>query len=461
MATSLSEFGYKQELSRSLSFTDLMFYGLIFMVPIAPMAIFGQVFQASGGMVALAYLIGVVALTFTAASFGQMVKAFPLAGSVYSFAGRAIHPGVGFLAGWAILLDYLLVPSLLYLVASTSMHAVVPAVPVWVWLVLFVVFNTTVSLLGIKITATATKVFLICELVVLGLFLAVGVWALLSGRGNGMSFEPLFNSGTFSVSVIFGAVSVAVLSFLGFDGIAMLSEETRGESREIGKAMAAALGLAGLLFIAQTWVAALLAPNTADLLAHGTERSNAFFDIASSAGGGWLGGVTAVATAAAWGIADSMVAQVATSRLLFAIARDGQLPRFLAKVSLKRLVPVNAILLVGFLGLVLPGGLLVFTDDQGIGVLTTLINFGAMIAFMVLHVSVIAHYLIRSGSKDYWRHLISPVIGFVILAFVVWNANLAAQIVGLIWLALGVAILGILYAAGLKPRLAGLSHERL
>src|SRR5215213_9423439 len=144
----LRQFGYQQELSRSLSFSDLLVYGLVFMVPIAPFGIFGSVFQGSGGMVALAYVIGMVAMMFTALSYAQMSRAFPMAGSVYTYAGRGIAPPVGFLAGWVILLDYVLVPGLLYLVAGVVMNSLVPAIPVWIWLVVFVVVNTVVNYLG-------------------------------------------------------------------------------------------------------------------------------------------------------------------------------------------------------------------------------------------------------------------------------------------------------------------------
>src|SRR4051812_35665913 len=150
---SIERYGYKQELHRSLTFTDLLVYGLIFMVPIAPFGIFGGVFQGSGGMVALAYAIGMVAMIFTALSYAQMVKAYPMAGSVYSYAGRGIAAPVGFLAGWVILLDYVLVPGLLYLIAGVAMNSVVPAVPVWVWLIAFVLLNTVVNLFGIQLTA--------------------------------------------------------------------------------------------------------------------------------------------------------------------------------------------------------------------------------------------------------------------------------------------------------------------
>src|SRR5439155_2906737 len=148
----IEAFGYKQELKRSLTFTDLLVYGLIFMVPIAPFGIFGSVFQASGGMVALAYIVGAVAMAFTALSYAQMSRAFPVAGSVYAYAGRGLHPTAGFLAGWLILLDYVMVPALLYIVAGVAMNSFVGAVPVWAWVVGFIVLNTIVNYAGIEIT---------------------------------------------------------------------------------------------------------------------------------------------------------------------------------------------------------------------------------------------------------------------------------------------------------------------
>ncbi|MFC0504967.1 APC family permease [Micromonospora costi] len=448
----LSRYGYQQELSRQLRFRDLVAYGLVYMVPIAPMAIFGSVYGGSGGMVALAYVIGVVALVFTAFSYAQMVRAFPMSGSVYNYAGRGISPPVGFLAGWVILLDYVLVPGLLYLVASVAMHATVPAVPVWAWLLGFVVVNTLVNSVGIRMTAMVTRVMLIGELLVLAVFLAVAGWALASGKGR-FSWEAFYNPDTFTWSVVAGAVCIAVLSFLGFDGISMLAEEAKGGSRQIGRAMAAVLVLAGVLFIGQTWLAAMLVPNHNTLLADGDPNGTAFYDAAQVAGGGWLATVCAVATAIAWGLPNSMVAQVATSRLLYAMARDRQLPRFLARVSVRRSVPVNATLLTGAVSLAL--GLYMATRADGITVLSSLINFGAMVAFLVLHVTVVVHHLIRRRSRNWWAHLVMPAVGFAILAYVVVNANIAAQRVGLAWLGLGVLVLASLYAAGRRPTLSG------
>ncbi|WP_030435780.1 APC family permease [Actinoplanes subtropicus] len=454
----LEQYGYRQELSRSLSFADLLIYGLIFMVPIAPFGIFGSVYSGSGGMVALAYVIGMVAMMFTALSYAQMVRAFPMAGSVYSYAGRGIAPPVGFLAGWVILLDYVLVPGLLYLVASVAMHSLVPGIPVWLWLVAFVLLNTLVNYLGIQMTARVNKLMLIAELIVLAIFLLVGLYALFAGKVHvGNAWAPLYNADTFQWSVVFGAVSIAVLSFLGFDGISMLAEESREDARQIGRAMVGALLLAGTLFVVQTWVAALLVPDAPGLLKNGDPAGTAFYDAARAAGGGWLASLTALATAIAWGFANSLVAQAATSRLLYAMARDRQMPAFLARINEKHKVPANATLLVAAVSLAL--GLYMATRDDGISLLSTLVNFGAMTAFLALHVAVVVHYVVRRHSRDWLRHLAVPVIGFLILLYVVINANIAAQRLGFIWLGIGVLVLISFYVSGRRPALAGLTPE--
>jgi amino acid transporter len=449
----VERYGYTQELSRTLSFTDLLVYGLIFMVPIAPFGIFGSVFQGSGGMVALAYAIGMLAMMFTAASYAQMARAFPMAGSVYTYAGRGIHQSVGFLAGWMILLDYVLVPGLLYLIASIAMNSLVSSVPVWVWLVGFVVLNTAVNYMGIQMTARVNRFMLVAELIILAIFIVIGIVALSQGKGRGFNITPLYNETTFSWGLVFGSVSIAVLSFLGFDGISTLAEENREAARAIGRSMIAALLLAGTLFIVQTWIASLLVNDPASLISQGDPNGTAFYDAARVAGGPWLASLTALATAIAWGFANSLVAQAATSRLLFAMARDHQLPSFLSKVDPKHRVPVNATLFVAAISLAL--GLYMASRSDGITLLSSLVNFGAMTAFLVLHVSVVVHYLVRAGSRNWWLHLISPALGFLILAYVVVNAKVAAQTLGFVWLALGVVILLGLIFTGREVALAG------
>jgi amino acid transporter len=449
----VEQFGYQQELKRSLTFWDLLIYGLIFMVPIAPFGIFGSVFNASGGMVVLAYAIGAVGMVFTAISYAEMSKAFPLAGSVYSYAGRGIAPPVGFIAGWQILLDYILIPALLYIISGIAMHSFVPGIPVWLWVLGFIVLNTVINYFGIELTARANRIMLVGELIVLAIFLVIGIGALAAGKGTGGFWTPLYDSGTFSVGLIFSAVSLAALSFLGFDAISTLSEENKEAGHQVARATIASLVVVAVLFVVQTWVAGLLVPNRQTLLTDGDPGGTAFYDAAEHAGGHWLFVVTAVATAIAWGFADALVAQAATSRLLYSMARDRQLPRFLAKIHPRYRVPEYATFVVAIISVGVGIGF-TFRDDYGLTLLTTLVNFGALTAFLLLHVAVIVHFLVRKRSQDYLRHLVVPLCGLVILGYVVIKAKVTAQAVGLIWLGIGIVVMLVLLWMGRTPRLA-------
>jgi amino acid transporter len=453
---SLAQYGYQQELKRSLSMWDMMIYGLIFMVPIAPFGIFGSVYNASGGMVALAYIVGLIGMAFTASSYVQMSRAFPMAGSVYTYAGRGITSPVGFIGGWMILLDYILVPALLYIVAGVAMNSFVVAIPVWAWVVFFIVLNTGINYFGIELTARVNKYMLAAELAVLAIFLVIGIWALANGAGAGFSAIPFFDPRTFHVGVIFTAVSIAVLSFLGFDAVSTLAEENREHARAIGRAMVGALVLAGALFVVQTWVAALLVPNRQQLLTKGDVSGTAFYDAAGVAGGHWLAVLTAVATAVAWGFADALVAQAATSRLLFAMARDRQLPGFLRRVHPTHQVPVNATFLIAALSIAL--GIYMAERSDGIALLSTMVNFGALTAFILLHVSVVNHFVIRHGSRSP-VHWLVPLCGILILGYVLWSANLAAQATGLTWLGVGIVVAVALYLAGRRLEMPDVPDE--
>ena len=444
----IEQFGYKQELKRRLTYADLLIYGLIFMVPIAPFAIFGSVFQASGGMVALAYLVGMAGMMLTANAYRYMAQEYPMSGSVYTYVGRSIARPVGFVAGWMILLDYILIPTLLYTAAAMALQGLVPAVPIWLWVVVFVVLNTVINCLGIEFTAGANKIMLVLELIVLAIFLVIGFVAVAQGKGQGFNFSAFFNPGHFSVSVIFGAVSIAVLSFLGFDGISTLAEENTSGPKAVGRSMIAALALLGVLFVVQTWVATMLTPldKSADLIANGDPAGSAFYDAAGLAGGNFLFVTTSVATAIAWGFANALAAQAATSRLLFAMARDRQLPHILARVSSKRGVPVAATFLVAIVSLVL-GVFFVLLPD-GLGTISTMVNFGALTAFLLLNVTMVWHFAIKGKHPRIFGHIVVPVLGAIVLAFVLWNARIAAQTVGLIWLGAGIVLAIVLYRLG-------------
>lgn len=244
---SVEDFGYKQELKRSLSLTDLVIYGMIFMIPIAPFGVYGWVHADANGMVPLAYLIGMIAMLFTALSYGEMARAFPIAGSVYSYAQRGVNETAGFIAGWVLLLDYLLIPPLLYIFSALALNHFFPVIPKLGWMLLFLISATVVNLRGVTLTALVNKLFLIGELVVLALFLGFGFHALHNGMGSGeLTSTPFYEASRFNLDLVMAAVSVAVLSFLGFDAISTLSEEVKGDPRrQIGRASLISLFVMG------------------------------------------------------------------------------------------------------------------------------------------------------------------------------------------------------------------------
>lgn len=431
---SVESFGYKQELKRSISTADLIIYGLIFMVPIAPWAIFGTVYNESKGMVPLVYTIGLIAMIFTALSYSQMSRRVPLAGSVFSYVGAGVHPNLGFFAGWLMLLDYLLVPTLLYVFAAESMIGIFPDTQRWVWALIFVAINTVINLAGVNSIKLMNRLFLIMEAFFVIAFIVIAIMAL---NGSSLpeaqwSTAPIWDSSEVTAPLIAAALSIAVLSFLGFDGIATMAEESTGGHRSAGRAMITALIVVAILFITQTWLASLLAGGIEAFPE--AEAGNAFFDIVAAASNtGWAKAFL-VCNVLAVGIANAMAAQAATSRLLFSMSRDGKLPAFLNKIN-KKQVPQNAILAVSGLSAVL----VVFFVGQ-IGLISSMVNFGALSGFLMLHFSVIWVYAVRDGSKNWLSHIALPAIGFLIIGYVLVNSDVLAKVGGLSWLLVGVIV---------------------
>jgi amino acid transporter len=426
----LDQFGYKQQLRRVLTTGDLVIYGLIFMVPIAPFSVYGFVWNDARGMVPLAYLVGLVGMLFTAMSYAAMSRAFPVAGSVYSYAQRGLSEIAGFFSGWLILLDYILVPALLYLFSAIALQPIFPGIPEWVWLLGFICFNAAVNLIGIEFTARANRYMLAIELVILALFVVRGLIALYSGQGAGrLTLKPLYDPSVFSIATVVGATSIAVLSFLGFDGISTLSEENRGDQNSVGRATLLSLLLVGVLFLLQTWIATDLSQGM-----QFSSPGTAFYEIVRLAGGVWLERITLGAVVLASGIANAMAAQAATSRILFAMARDGKLPAVLAKIHPRYQTPYVSTLLVALVSLVVGVFFSNHVDD-----LSRIVNFGALSSFLLLHLSVINHYLIRQRSGEWLRHMVFPVLGFLVIAYVLYEMDNSAKIMGACWIAIGIA----------------------
>lgn len=426
------------DLKRSLSLRDLIVYGMIYMMPIAPMGIYGYVISEGQGMTALAYLIGTIAMWFTALSYARMSGAYPVAGSVYAYATRAIGPRTGFLVGWLLLLDYVMIPALCYVVAA-SVLAGMTGLSTWLWLLAFIAFNTTINIVGINIAARVNNLFAAGQMIILLWFVVFGLYLVFGGKLGQVSFTPFYNPQTFSPTVVMSAVSLAALSFLGFDAISTLAEESTGQKNQVGRAMIIVLFMMGGLFVLQTWIAGMAWP---DLVSLQADKDNAFYLVAGAVGGPSLKAACAVATAVSWGFSAALAAQTAVSRILFSMSRDGLLPAALSRVHPRFQTPYISTLFVAAVSLVVCA---VFMGK--VDILTSLVNFGALSAFFVLHLCVLNQYQRRTPSSRWLRDGIVPVLGLVIIGYI-W-ISLASQALeaGVIWLTAG-----ILYYAFIRRR---------
>ncbi len=247
----IEQFGYKQELKRGLGLRDVVLYGVLFMVIIAPHSIYGLVDFQSQGMPTLVYIIGFIAISFTALSYMRMSNRFPIAGSVYSYVQRGINPHVGFISGWLILLDYCLSPALLYVIVANWGTLLIPGSPWYVWVIAFVAFNTFVTIRGISMTKGIDIVIFVIEILAVIAFVALGCKFILGGGGAGaFTLDPIYQPGKVDAHFIAAGISIAALNFLGFDGISTLAEETEQPEKNIGRGIMIALTLIVVVVIA-------------------------------------------------------------------------------------------------------------------------------------------------------------------------------------------------------------------
>ncbi|WP_406326477.1 APC family permease [Streptomyces sp. NBC_01617] len=434
-------------LRRTLGFRDLVVYGLLFIAPMAPVGVFGTLDAKSDGAVALVYLAATVVMGFTAFSYAQMVRVAPLAGSVFTYARKGLGEGPGFIAGWMAMLDYLLIPAVAYLFSGIAMNSLVPEVSRWVWTALAVVITTLLNLWGVRAAARVGFAVLAMEIVVLLVFLVSAVVVLVQDGAQRGWWTPFTGDSGFSLQAVLGAVSVAVLSYLGFDAIASFAEEATGGSEKVARALLFCLVLAGVLFVAQGYLAALLEPMTsADLAAEPARQGSAFYDTVDFAVGTWLHDLVAISKAIGAAFA-ALAGQAAAGRLLFAMSREQRLPSLLARID-PRGVPRAAILIAAAVTLV--AAVWAARRDDGLDHLVSVVDIGALTAFVLLHASVVGWFAVRrmDGPPSWWRHVLVPVVGAGVLIAVILSATASAQVVGVCWLGVGLVVLAMQWGRG-------------
>ncbi|MEU5145020.1 APC family permease [Streptomyces sp. NPDC021139] len=436
--------GEEHQLRRSLGFRDLVVYGLLFIAPMAPVGVFGTLDAKSHGAVALVYIVATIAMAFTAFSYAQMVRVVPQAGSVFAYARAGLGNGAGFIAGWMAMLDYVLIPAVAYLFSGIAMEALVPEVSRWVWTAIAVVVTTLLNLWGVRAAARVGFLVLAMEIVVLIVFVATAIVVLAQDGAERDWLSPLSGDGTqgaFALSAVVGAVSVAVLSYLGFDAIATFAEEVTGGSAKVARALLFCLALAGVLFVAQTYLVALLEPvSSAQLAAEPERQGSAFYDAVDASVGTWLHDLVAVSKAIGAAFA-ALAGQAAAGRLLFAMGRDRRLPRVLSRTDAG--VPRVALLVSAVI--TMAAAVWAARRDDGLDHLVSVVDVGALTAFTLLHASVVGWFVVRRGGEavSWWRHLLMPVLGAAITVAVIVEASRTAQVVGAIWLAVGLVVLAV------------------
>src|SRR5947208_8626065 len=429
-------------LRRSLTIWDLILYGIIVIQPVAPMSVFGVLSDRGHGHVVTTLLIAMVAMLFTAFSYGRMARAYPSAGSAFTYVGQEINPALGYVTGWSMVMDYMLNPMICIIWCSQQAHVFAPGVPYWSWAIFFGAIFTWLNIQGIKTSARVNTLLAAGMGAVVAVFLMAAARYILGNPHDGTAFftRPFYDPQLWNLKAVLGATSVAVLSYIGFDGISTLSEEAENPRRNILLATVLTCFVIGILSAVEVYAAQLIWPATQAF----PNSDTAFTYVAGRA---WaplfaiLGFTLLVAN-----FGSGMGAQIGAARLLYGMGRSKALPSsFFGQVDPKHHIPRNNVILIGAIVLV---GSFFLTYGRGI----ELLNFGALIAFMGVNASAFVRYFVRAEQKKV-MNFVSPSAGFFICLGLWWNLSQPAKIVGSIWMLAGIAF-GVWKTRGFREQLS-------
>src|SRR5262245_30189038 len=409
--------------------------GLGYMTPMTVFDTFGIVSDETNAVVPLAYLFALVAMVFTAISYGRMTRVYPSAGSAYTYASESIHPNFGFLVGWSSLLDYLLLPMVNAVIGRIYFESFFPEAPSWIFVVVYVAVITTFNFLSMKGTSRVNGILVVFQVVLIAAFVVQAWLALRNGMGDGTVFtlDPLYHEGVQMSAVVAGA-TVVCFSFIGFDAITMYSEEAKSPN-EVPRAIVLALLIGGAIFFVAAWFSQAVFPTLEGF--EGWEDST-LPEMALKVGGQFFK-ILFVSAALAAVVASSLSSHAIVSRMIYVMGRNGRgrIPRFLSYIHPRFLTPTHAVLIVGIVSLLAVKFTLEFV--------ASMINFGALIAFTVVNLTVIVFYAIRMKQRntpmEIFRNIVLPFIGMCLTGVLWINLHFEALRNGLIWLAIGITLL--------------------
>lgn len=418
----------------------LVIFGVAFLTPMIAYTIYGVIATASHGVESGSICFAVIAMLFTALSYGHMAKAFPAAGSTYTYTRKAINAKLGVVAGWIVLLGYVFFPMAIWLIGASYFSAAVPAVPSWVWLISFIVVTSLINIVGVEVGSKINFIMVSIQVVIIVAFLIFTIKAITEGMGEGTlaSFSPFYNPDIDFSYTVAGAAA-ACYCFLGFDALTTFTEDTIDPTKNIPRSIILTLLVCGAIFLVVTYFTHLVHPSF-----DYPNPDNAAYDIAKQVAPSIFGGIFLIGTIAGQ-FAAGLSAQASGARLLYAMGRDGVLPKkFFGNLNHKTQTPVNAIILTGVVAL-----FAVFLD---VTKATAYINFGGFVAFFFVNISVIVYYFVKQKQrsvKGFFLYLVFPVLGALLCLYLLVHLDTIAIILGCAWTVAGIIYLLVL-TKGLK-----------
>ena len=435
------------KLLRVLSLWDLVIYGIILIQPVAALPLFGHANNISKGHAVTTILIAMIAMIFTAISYGRMANRYPSAGSAYTYVGKGIHPYLGFIAGWSMFMDYMFIPILCVIFTSITANHMLPFIPFHFWVFFFVIGFSMLNLTGIKMASKTNWVLMIVMSVVVFYFMAAAIRYIVikNGLGGLFSLHPFYNRDTFSFGPIGSATALAALTYIGFDGITTLSEEVKNPRKNIMIGAVLTCLITGVWSGAQIYLAQLSWPDWAsftqgltDPAARNNALDTAIMSVAHRVGGSLLDGSLSFILLLG-SIGSGSAGQLGASRLLYGMGRDGVIPgKIFGHLDKKHSSPNYNILIVGCLALL--GALLLNFEEAA-----RLINFGAFFAFMGVNIASIREYFFKCKEKTlkgFVLDFLPAGVGFIFCLIIWLNLPLKTFIIGGSWM-----LAGILYLA--------------